>query len=409
MWMVLAISAVALGRGEPPAENVNTRYTIGEVDIADPIVKRISRSLRSELDSLVGQRFDPQLVSDFADKIRAQIHRSVSHKIEKGAQPEQVRLLYTADGPRIDEDDAQVTKLKYHHRQGWTAGFGTGFDIHGTRFEFGIQSDADQLLERYAGFTAAVSRRITDRVRLRFESEAYHQQWNRATLVEMEERGQSDGIYRERFALEPSVIVTLAEPLTVTAGVSIQQIQFQFPAARFQSANAFETTLRYKTRWRGSDSYGQELDAGYALRAAATLLGSDFAYTRQVAHANYSIRRDENLIMLRFLAGLLNGDAPLFDRFALGSASTLRGWHKFDINPTGGNRMVHGSVAYRYRALGFFYDAGAVWDTGKEAEDRHSVGVTLALGALRDGPYLTLAFPLRNGAIQPLFMMGMNF
>jgi hypothetical protein len=71
--------------------------------------------------------------------------------------------------------------------------------------------------------------------------------------------------------------------------------------------------------------------------------------------------------------------------------------------------MIHGSVGYRYRSVGVFYDAGSVWEHEKDAQDRQSVGVTLALGALRDGPYLTLAFPLRSGAIQPLFMMGMNF
>jgi outer membrane translocation and assembly module TamA len=199
------------------------------------------------------------------------------------------------------------------------------------------------------------------------------------------------------------------EGLTLTGSVSIQHFETQFPAARFQAANALETTLRYSTRWRESDSHGQELDAGYTLRAATNLLGTDYVYTRHAVHADYAIRHNEHLFHAGVLAGQLNGDAPLFDRFSLGNTRTLRGWNKFDIAPLGGDRVVHGSVGYRYRAVGFFYDAGSVWDHGKESEDRHSVGVTLALGALRDGPYLTLAFPLRNGAVQPLFMMGMNF
>ncbi|HYP12464.1 MAG TPA: BamA/TamA family outer membrane protein [Bryobacteraceae bacterium] len=408
--IALLTAAAAFGRENTSTSNVNARYTIERIEYDDPIVSRITRSLRSEIDSLIGQKFDPQIVSDFSAKIKNQVNRRISHKIERGAQPEHVRLVFSAEGPRIDEDNAQVTKLKYHHKQGWTGGVGTGFDLHGNRIEFGVQTDADQLLERYAGLNAAVSRQLGERVRARIDFEAFHQQWNPATLLEVESRQDIPGIYRERFSVEPSVIVTLAEPLTLTAGVSFQQLQIQFPVARFQSANAIDTTLRYKTRWRQSDTIGQELDTGYSLRAAANLLGSDFVYTRHLVHANYALRQDENLIMLRFLAGSLNGNAPLFDRFSIGNATTLRGWHKFDIDPLGGNRMVHGSVAYRYRAVGFFYDAGAVWENRKEpADDKHSVGVTLALGALRDGPYVTMAFPLRSGAIQPLFMMGMNF
>jgi len=162
-------------------------------------------------------------------------------------------------------------------------------------------------------------------------------------------------------------------------------------------------------RRRESNSIGQELDAGYSLRAATNLLDTDYVYTRHALHARYAVRHGHHLATVGILGGVLNGEAPLFDRFSLGNTKTLRGWHKFDIDPIGGNRMVHGSVGYRYRAVGFFYDAGSVWEHGNDPEDRHSVGVTIALGALRDGLYLSLAFPLRSGAIQPLFMMGMNF
>jgi hypothetical protein len=413
-WPILFLvfaAGVAIAREdrtEPVSQNVNARYTVESVQLLTPPLKRISRSLRNEIDGLVGQKFDPALVVELAGKIRGEIHKRVSHKIERGDSPDHVRVVYLTS-ERPVEDEPEVTKLRYHHKQGWTGGLEAGLQFGRTRVEAGIQSDADELLERYAGVNAGFSRPIGEHLRAQFSFEAFHQQWNNATITALAERPDVPGIYRERFQMKPGLTLIVAPGLTLTGSVSIQHFETQFPAAMFQAANALETTLRYSTRWRESGSHGQELDAGYTLRAATNLLDTDYVYTRHTMHADYSIRHENHLLRLSVLAGRINGDAPLFDRFSLGNTRTLRGWQKFDIAPLGGDRVVHGSAGYRYRAVGFFYDVGSVWDHGTESEDRHSVGVTLALGALRDGPYLTLAFPLRSGAIQPLFMMGMNF
>ena len=50
-----------------------------------------------------------------------------------------------------------------------------------------------------------------------------------------------------------------------------------------------------------------------------------------------------------------------------GNSYYLRGWNKYDIDPIGGNRLVHNSVEYRYGPFQAFYDAGAVWDSGQPA------------------------------------------
>jgi outer membrane protein assembly factor BamA len=107
------------------------------------------------------------------------------------------------------------------------------------------------------------------------------------------------------------------------------------------------------------------------------------------------------------LAGSTSGHAPLFERFALGDTRTLRGWNKFDVNPLGGARVAHASVQYKYRWAGVFYDTGAAWDRGEDAEVRHAAGVVVAV--TRSGPYLTVGFPLRNANFYPLFMLTMNF
>ena len=93
----------------------------------------------------------------------------------------------------------------------------------------------------------------------------------------------------------------------------------------------------------------------------------------------------------------------MFERFVLGNTSTLRGWHKFDLNPLGGTRVAHGSLEYRYHWFQIFYDAGALWNKGEDAEAKHSIGLGLRS---KGGFYLALAFPIRSGRAEPIFMIG---
>jgi outer membrane translocation and assembly module TamA len=210
--------------------------------------------------------------------------------------------------------------------------------------------------------------------------------------------------------MEPALVFLITPNLSLSTGVSIQHFQTQFPAARFEAANAVVTTLRHRRRWQSSGSVaGHELDAGYSLRAATNLFDSDFVYTRHAIDASYSLRFGRQMVIMRALAGSMSGRAPLFERFALGDTRTLRGWNKFDVDPVGGSRVAHGSIQYQCRPVGVFYDTGSVWDRNRPVVARHSVGLTLALGALKDGPYITVAFPIRSGSITPLFMLAMNF
>ena len=115
---------------------------------------------------------------------------------------------------------------------------------------------------------AGVSVPAGDRVRAHFHFEAFHQQWNNTTIEALAARPDIPGIYRERFNMEPES-PSSSRWSDLTGNISIQHFQTAISGPPVpEAANAVETTLRYHTRWRESDSFGQELDAGYTLRAA---------------------------------------------------------------------------------------------------------------------------------------------
>jgi outer membrane protein assembly factor BamA len=404
LFFALLVATSLLRADDDPDQNVNSKYTVESVDLLpSSAAKRAGSGIKSAMNAMVGQKLDQDAIDKLSNRIAGELHRKVKHRVEKGTQPEHVKVVY--DAPRSIEADADVTKLAYTSKEGFTGALQTNFDLAGLRVRAGVQSDADHLLERYAGYNLGASRSIGERVRIGLDFESFHQQWNATTVRALEERTDVSGIYRERYHVMPTVSVLLAEPLTVTFGIDIQHFQTQFPAARFEASNAVTTTLRYRRRW-SSDASRQEVDAGYGLRAATRTVGSDYVYTRHAITAEYRGKVGESVFSARFLAGALIGEAPLFERFTLGDSRTLRGWSKFDIAPLGGTRVAHGSLDYTFHWIGVFYDTGTVWERRQNSNVKHSAGI--ALGG-REGFYVAVAFPLRSGSVQPLFILGMNF
>jgi hypothetical protein len=410
LLLFAGVSLALLHAGEPAHENVNSRYIVEKVECLGFKLSRASLALRQEIDRLVGQRLDPVAVSGLAARLGTELRAAVSHRVEKGEQPDHVRVIFEGRPRRWDEKDTEVTKLAYHMKQGWSGGVEADFHFGPNQIRVGVLSDADTLVERYAGVTAGYSVNLGDRVRVHFDLGAFHQQWANSTLVALESRPDVPGIYRERYSMSPEVEVLLAPGLTWAAGFDFQLFQTQFPAARFEAANAVATTLRHRRRWQLSQSSaGQEVDAGYNLRAATRSLDSDYVYARHLADAAYSVRAGHHTWTVRAAAGAASGELPLYERFALGDTHTLRGWNKFDIAPLGGTRVAHASAQYLYRNIGVFYDTGSVWDRQQPAVVRHAAGFTVATRALRSGPYLTVGFPIRGDDFYPLFMMGIDF
>jgi hypothetical protein len=310
--------------------------------------------------------------------------------------------------------DVSVPKFLYNSRQGWTGAVEGTATIRRNGFTFGLVSDGDELAERYAGLVARYERERlgADWARFRFAFESYHQQWNRATLEQFAPEQPSDPAveltsapYRTRWNIEPVVTLTIAEPLTLSVGASFQQFQGQYPFTGVESADAATAAIRYHQQVEGSENQ-HDINAGYELRAGTKALDSDYAYSRHAFEFGYMLRHGRHTLVDEFSVGAIGGRAPLFDRFYLGNSSTLRGWNKFDLDPLGGNRMIHNSVEYRYGVFQVFYDTGAIWDSGvTSATPRHGVGAGLRSGSFA----LAVAFPVRSGRADPIFMMGMNY
>ena len=118
--------------------------------------------------------------------------RLSTHRIVKGDAPGRVKVLFETRGHLI-EQDAEITKLAYNSKEGFTGGLETSVDLPEIRLGAGVQSDGDSLVERYTGVNAYASHMVGDRVRLRFDVCDYRTTWNSSTAVA--EGANPDGIY----------------------------------------------------------------------------------------------------------------------------------------------------------------------------------------------------------------------
>jgi len=397
--------------------NVNSRYTIESIGFTGERHYRLSTSAIQEMQRLIGSKLSTDAVMRLAGRLRNELRaHDVTFKLARGGAPESVKVLLAVEQGG-NNFDLSIPKFAYNSTQGWTAVGEATATIGANAITVGALTDGDTLAERFSGVKLKYNRLslANNRVRLAFEFDAFHEQYDHATLAALDSGTPSSlgaGAYRSRLNFEPSATFVLAKPLTLTVGLSFEKLEPQLSAARSDSANAVVNTLRYHQRWEASDATNQELDAGYSLRAATKMLGTDLAYTRHAVNVRYDYRHDHQSVEIALVAGVIFGQAPLFERFVLGNSSTLRGWNKYEIDPLGGNRAVHGSVTYGYHIMRVFYDAGAVWDHGTTPQPRHSagIGVSSGLGLFQKGAFLlAVAFPIRQGHTDPVFIAGMNF
>ena len=418
-----------LGQSLVPADlestsdpNINSRYTIESINFAGPREYKLSTSALEEIRRLVGAKASSEALDRLALRIRSDLRaHDVSFKLMRGAQPESVRVLINVDGAGASFD-ASIPVFSYNSALGFT-GVGEVAGVLGVN-ALTVQAlrDSDNFIEQLSGIQARYQRLAlaNGRVSLGFEFDAYQDQYSSATLTALATPPSSlgAGAYRSRLNYEPSATFVLAAPLSLTLGFSFEQLDRVPTLVRPESANAVISTLRYHRRWSNHadgihpGDNTQQVDAGYSLRAASTTLGSDLAYTRHLAHVKYNYSNRTQSVEVSLIGGAIYGQAPLFERFALGDSTLLRGWNKYELDPLGGNRLAYGSVTYGYRVLRFFYDAGSVWEQGMSPQPKASAGIGIAsgLGVLEKGAFLVaLAFPIRQGRVTPELIAGMRF
>jgi outer membrane protein assembly factor BamA len=422
LWVTALVLAAPLAGCSVPDDdekisqelNVNSRYMVESVHVSGQRSVTISDPLRTELDQVVGHNLDRSALDQLADRIKKELHvNEVAIKVTRGLEPNHVVVDFEVTKSHQQDFDLKVAKFLYNSAEGWSGDGSAATTFKGNTFTVGILSDGDSLIERVAGIRAKFERKRlgTERLSLKFEFDSYHDQWNRATLLE----ASPADIYQSRQVFTPEATVVIIQPLEWSFGVSFARLRVPDPvqtegggaaAAKTESSNAVVNTLRYHQRWGSArDEQQQEVTGVYTVSSATGVLGTDRDFTRHMAQAHYKYRHARQHVDVGFLAGRLNGNAPLYERFVLGDSTTLRGWSKFDLDPLGGSRVMHGSVDYQYRFLQAFYDAGAIWDRPQDRDQKQSAGV----GFKKEYFQLAVAFPLRSGRVDPIFYAGMNF
>ncbi len=412
LWAsVLLVAGLPLFAGTQDSEfNVNARYTVEDIRVASDgwtasLVSdhdsHISFSLRKDLTALIGQKLNTAALDELGRRLRKEFHaRSVDHHVLRGKTPDAVQVLYDIK-LRPARFDLAVPKFAYNSNQGWNGTGEATATVNHNSFTVGFASDGDELLERYTGLEARYenSHLGSDRVRFRFEFDNFHDTWSDSTRA-----AAPADIYRTRENFEPVLSFQVARPLSISFGASFEQMQTVGPAPHMEAADAFVASAHLHYRLENAANQ-QDFDSGYDLRSGARALASDFAYNRHHVEFRYTWTRGKQVVIDDAMAGVITGKAPLYERFSLGNSSTLRGWNKYELDPLGGNRMVHNSVEYRYGAFQAFFDTGAIWDVGETVVARNSAGV-----GIREGPFsIAVAIPLRDGRIEPVLMIGMNY
>ncbi len=409
---ILLVAGLPLFSGSQDSEfNVNTRYTVEDVHIAaegwraslvaDRDTHYISSGLRKDLKAIIGQKLNPVALDDLARRLRKEFHaRTVERHVLRGKSPDAVQVVFDIK-LRPARFDLAVPKFAYNSNQGWNGAGEATASVYHNAFTAGFVTDGDELLERYTGVEARYenSRLGSDRLRFRFEYDDFHDLWSQETRA-----SATPDLYRTRENFEPVVTVQVARPLSISFGTSFERMETIGPAPRIESADAFLASARFHYRIEDAANQ-QDFDSGYDLRSGARVMASDFSYNRHRVEFRYTWTRGRQVVIDDLTGGAILGKAPLYERFSAGNSTTLRGWNKYELDPLGGNRIVHNSVEYRYGVFQAFFDSGAIWNGGETVIERNSLGA-----GIREGPFsVAVAIPLKEGHIEPVLMIGMNY
>jgi hypothetical protein len=392
-------------------QNINERYIVEQADITGVPDAELSQAMRDDLKALVGKRLD----SGEADRLQERIDRElpryeVSRRIQRGSEVGRIKLLYEAHKKELPSwlrFAPLHSNAVYHSDQGW--GSYTDFNIGDRTIVFTpifALANSEDSIEEYSGVGLRFETRKlgTRRLGASFEWTWFDQDWRTPTLNALPLNPEIPRPYDTRTTITPLLKFAFTPDLSLAGGVSISELKALAPATDSQMANAVVASIDFDHEWQEGAVARHRAVASFGVRGGTRSLESDLAYTRYLGQGSYRFDFGRHHVQATGMAGGITGHAPLFERFALGDSLTLRGWDKYDINPTGGDRMVYSSVEYRYTGLSLFLDVGSVWDANTESHVRVSTGF-----GFHGGPaFLVVGFPLNTDNLTAVLALGLR-
>ncbi len=413
-FLLLAAPAVVIAQTTDASTqdvNVNSRYLVEKVSVEGIEDSQIGKSLREDMQKLVGSKYDQAAVNGLAERLREELRGySVHPKVRRGETTDHVKVIFGVER-HLNTLYLHSAPLVYHSQEGFNANLGVGGETHHNYVSVSWTTTADELLERNEGWLFRYEhRRVgTNLVQLGVGFDYFHPTFKAPTRAALALSPEVPGGYRTRTNFAPSVSVLPVNGVKFTAGLSLQNLDFDVPGTRSERAYAFTADAELQTEVVSDAGYRSTISGDYSLRRATPSLESDFVYTRHLVAGDYTLSKHRHLFGFHGRLGTIAGVAPLFERFSLGNSYLLRGWNKFDVAPLGGSHLAYGSLEYRYRPFQIFWDFGSVWDAGRTATVRHSVGIGLvSRNTQMGGWFLSLAFPVRLNDVGPVVMFGVR-
>ena len=415
LYVVLLLLLTPLvAAAQDPDPNINTKYTVAKAEVRGVPQRDVNDDIRKLLDALIGKPLDTNAADAVADALRSafrgyEVSRRVARSHSKGTF-DVTFILSRPEWARYIRYEEMRAKALFHSDQGWGAVMPLAITVGEVLVMPVVTwSNADDYVEENSGFGIRVeSRRLgTERLGMMLDWNTQDVDWRDETLAAVALNPTLPSLYRNRMSFTPLLKFAFLPQLSVAGGVGITELDpfDEESVLPSQMANVAIGSVRFKQRWQPAQRVEHFAGATFTLRKGTTSLESDFEYDRYVVEGDYMFRTGKHRVYVAAMGGRINGHAPMFERFTLGDSHTLRGWDKYDIAPTGGDRAFHSSVEYHFKDAMLFVDSGSVWDTGTERRIRFSTGAGFTPGPL----FFTLGFPINTDEFRAVFTMGFRW
>lgn len=409
------------------AHNINSKYIVEAVELQGIERSKISDDLWAAMQKMVGHPVDDAEADRLRDKLAEMFKKKGPHvrrSVVKGTMPQHVKIVY--EGHLQNSFGFSFSNSDYQSREKFS---GAGSLSYAWMETTGIKIDAvnnsSELIERVAGFRYGYWAGYK-RVRATIAYSSFRAQWSNGTLSAAKAAGGGGDLYRLRDTLAPSVELKITPDFNITLGVMSTELQLQSPRLHFQSVRT--ATGKVSFSLPVSHAGKEKLSTSYEIHVAGDTLNSDATYTRHVWTQGFGIWKWKNppsdkffsfgldRLAIDFREGRITGNAPMFERFSIGSSTAVTGWNKYEITPLGGTREAYGSVSLTGKYGIVSYENGAVWNNGQPKVLRKSVGTKIFLGTLLHAPMplriimnmapVGMDIPLRGSHVRPIYTLG---